>query len=419
VDEREQIAWMARRVGFGLGAGQLDALAAVGPSRTLDLLIDPVSAGVDPAPASLWADLTFDPYANRRANGAIAIATWLDALVTSQRPLEEWMAWYWHGVLVSSYAEVPDVRLMTRQIDLFRSRGLGSFPALLADVTTDAAMLVYLDGTTSVASAPNENYGREMLELFAVGIGSYTEADVQAAARALTGWRVRRAAGDVVFRPGQHDPTPQTLLGVDGVSDLASTIDAVVNDPACAPFVAGGLARAILGPDVADGVVEDLAAGFAEDGLEIRPLVRQILEAGLAGEGGSLVQGPVEWAVAAQRATGAAVEARTRLEALQAAGQLPLVPPNVGGWPGGAAWLGSSTTAARFNLSAALASATAGDQPCLQAAADGDLGALADALARPAGFGEGTAQALDDLHRTGDAAAVLTVALSSPDLVVA
>ena len=114
-------------------------------------------------------------------------------------------------------------------------------------------MLVYLDGRTSTAEAPNENYGRELLELFALGVGNYTEDDVQAAARALTGWVVARRFDSARFVPGRHDRTPQTLLGVDGVTDVDSVIEAVVAHPAHPRFVARRIVREYLGdPDRLD-----------------------------------------------------------------------------------------------------------------------------------------------------------------------
>ena len=132
------------------------------------------------------------------------------------------------------------------------AEGLGDFRTLLRAVTLDSAMLVYLDGTDSRKGDVNENYGRELLELFALGVGNYSEDDVRAGAAALTGWHVYRRDTTVSFQPRIHDDTPQHYLGRDGVHDVDSVIDAVVDHEACAPFIAGKLARAILGPAVDD-----------------------------------------------------------------------------------------------------------------------------------------------------------------------
>jgi len=421
---RESTAWLHRRVGFGLEAGRLEELAAAGVDVAIDRLVDPDGHDIPPTADDLWAgmELAAADAQERRRLGAAAIDRWLSTFTTTERPLEEWMAWFWHGHFVSSAMDVQSPVRMVDQMNLFRRLGLGDFRTLLREVTVDPAMLIYLDGAQSTAAHPNENYGREMLELFALGIGQFDEPDVQAAAAALTGWRIRPGTGQAFFAPRQHDDTRRTLLGVGGVHDLETVVDAVVGHEACAPFVAGRLAEAILGPDVDDGLVESLGRDFAASGLEIRPLVRSILEAGAIDDaGGPLVDGPLPWLMGAQRATGARLPLEVRLRGLNDAGHLPWLPPNVGGWPGGSAWLGSSTTAARFNLAAAVAQAVPEDNPAHRAASSGDLDGLAVSLLRPEGFSAPTRDALAEAGGTGRGAAVavLTTALASPDLVLA
>ena len=239
---------------------------------------------------------------------------------------------------------------MVQQLRTFRSLALAPFPDAGARGDVDAAMLVYLDGATSTGKSPNENYGRELLELFTLGLGNYTETDVQSGARALTGWTVRRQDGRSLFVRNRHDDTPQTYLGVKGVNDVDSVVDAVTDHPQCALFVAGKLARAILGLTVDPALVTQLATEFAASGLNTRVLVRSILEAGAASKGVDAVNEPVPWLVSAQRAMGAQVSAGRRLQGLRAAGQLPLHPPNVAGWPKGTTWFGASTVVARYDL---------------------------------------------------------------------
>jgi uncharacterized protein (DUF1800 family) len=424
--DRATIAWLHRRAGFGLAPGELDARAADGVAATIDRLVDPDQHGVPAAPDP-WQDVTLSAPQHRqglspadkkalrqqlRAEGVAAIGAWLDHLATTPRPLEDWMAWFWHGHLVSGLDKVEVPALLVRQLRTYRQLGLGSFPDLLKAATVDAAMLVYLDGRESTGTSPNENYGRELMELFSLGVGHYTEDDVKAAARALTGFRLRLGDAQPALVASRHDDTRHRLLGVDGVHDVDTVIAAVTGNSACAPFVAGRLARAILGP-VDDGVVQDLARTFVANDLELRPLVRAILEAGAAGEGTGLVWAPVPWLAAAQRATGATITNKDRLALLRDAGQVPMFPPNVAGWPGGAAWFGASTVVARFNLASALAAATAPDNLAAAAAASGDVAALADALGRPEGFGDATRAAL--ARRDLDARARLALALASPD----
>ncbi len=180
------------------------------------------------------------------------------------------------------------------------------------------------------------------------------------------------------------------------------------------------MCRAILGPEVDDGLIDDLARGFAASDLQVRPLVRSILEAGIEGAGSTMVIAPVPWAVAAGRAAGVGPDdlGRALLVSLRNAGQVPMTAPNVGGWPGGRAWLTSSTTLTRVDLAGRIASKAADTNPARQAAAAGDLSALADRLGRPAGFIPSTGAALNALHDGGDrGVGVLAAALSSPDLV--
>jgi uncharacterized protein (DUF1800 family) len=223
-----------------------------------------------------------------------------------------------------------------------------------------------------------------------------------------------------VFVPRFHDDTPQSYLGRSGVHDVDTVVDAIVAHDACAPFITGKLARAILGPEVDDGLIGRLAADFAASGLQIRPLVRSILEAGLDGASSTMVMAPVPWAVAAGRAAGVGPDdlGRALLVSLRNAGQVPMTAPNVGGWPGGRAWLTSSTTLTRVDLAGRIASRAADGNPARQAAAAGDLEGLADHLGRPDGFIDATRTALGSLHDRGDeGVGVLAAALASPDLV--
>ncbi len=429
-NEREAIARLYRRAAFGLAPGELDELAALGVDAVIDCLVEPDRHGVAPAPADPWAGVDM-PLADGGGGALNASSRWMDHLLAAARPFEEWMAWYWHGHLVSSMAVVVHVPTMVNQIRLFRRSGLGPFAGLLRAITVDAAMLRYLDGGDSTGSAPNENFSRELLELFALGVGAYTEGDVQAGARALTGWRIDaditnpdplQSAGRGVFVAADHDDTPQRYLGHDGVHDVDSVIAAVVEQEACADFVAARFARAVLGPGADTALLADLGRRFRASDLDLRALARATLEAVAEGRTAGLVLGPLPWLLAAQRATGATIDRIERYWTLYDAGHLPLWPPNVSGWTGGTTWLTSSTTAHRYNLAGLVAGATAEDNPARRAAAQGDLGALADALGRPEGFGPATRDALSDLatSRPDDGGiSVLAVALASPDLVQA
>ncbi len=419
IGTRSQVALIHRRAGFGLTPGERADAYSRGPAVEIDRLVEPEVNGVARA-SDPWDDAT---YAIRRPPPelkASAVADWLFNMIVNPRQGEEWMTWFWHGHLVSSLNKVRHPMLMINQIRMFTQMGLGDLRSLLISTTTDPAMLVYLDGGDSTGESPNENYARELMELFALGIGNYTEADVQAGARALTGWVSRpRDQYEARFLPRRHDPEPQTYLGHTDVNDVESVIDAVLDHPACGPFIARSMAGAILGSSVPTEVTDQLGREFASGGYEIRPLFRAILE--LAVERPDVVtpviQGPLPWLVQALRSTGAAWEGEAAVRGLHLAGQVPLGPPSVAGWPGGTAWLASYVVTARFNLAAGVAALTPPDSPAALAADALELGELADILGRPEGFTETTSGALAGIG-AGKPTEVLTIALSSPDIVI-
>jgi len=423
-DERDAVAGVLRRAGFGPTPGQLDA----GLASTLDALVDPDAHGVPVAPDPwLGVDLSaYDPTAKGFNKQLIAdtIGAWLASMATTPRPFEAWMRWFWHGHFVSSIRTVKHPALMVQQLRTFGDLGLGDLRTLLKAVTIDPAMLIYLDGVTNTSGGVNENYGREVLELFSLGVGHYTEDDVRAGAEALTGWHVKgktTTTAEAVFDARRHDDTPKNYLGKSGVHDVDTVVDAIVNHPACAPFITTKLARAVLGPTVDPARIDQWAGEFAASGLQIRPLMRSILEASDAST--ELVVAPVPWLISMIKASGAPVAAAitgTAKSGLLPAGQVPFDAPNVAGWPGGRAWLSASTTVARFNMAGVVAALAPADGPARRAAGGGDLGALADALGRPGGFGDGTRAALTDLA-AHDPSGIgrLAVAMASAELAVA
>ncbi|MGH9244482.1 MAG: DUF1800 domain-containing protein [Acidimicrobiales bacterium] len=420
VDTSTAIAWITRRAGFGLAPGELGAAVIGGIDGYIDRLVDPDAHGVPAAPEAWESQL---PAAddrdarNRRARRERAVTAWLERMVVTPRPLHDWLTWFWHGHFATGLDKVRLPRLMIDQIGMLTRLAFGPFPELVRAITVDPAMLIYLDGRASVKGRPNENYGRELLELFTVGIDNFAESDVRAAAVALTGWRLDDAFR-ARFAARRHDPSPQTLLGRPGVSDVDGVVAAITEDPRCAEFIAGKLARAILGPEVPPERQSRLAATFRHTGLDVRALVRAILWTAVhdPASRSPIVVAPVPWLVAAQRATGARIEAAVALSGLRQAGQVPLQPPNVGGWPTGPAWLGAGPVVARINLAGAVARATPPESPAFSAADRRDVDALALALGRPEGFGPATRRALADAD--GGPVATLTVALASPDLAV-
>ncbi len=416
LDDLATAATLLRRVGFGPSPTDLDRVEQIGLARFVDELFEPDSNQI-PDDGDPWEGLDVPLRLEEPAQAAVVVAAWIDRFLTASRPLDEWLAWYWHGHLVTSLAIVRSPLGLVTQIRLFREHGAGSFPELLRAVTVDPAMLRYLDGATSTGRNPNENYARELLELFALGVGNYTEADVMAAAAALTGWVPSRTGASSRFVPFRHDDSPQTLLGVDGVHDVDSVIDAVTGHPACAPFVAASMAAAVLGTDHDPAVVGEASAQFLAADLTVTPLLRAVVDAGMRDGFPPLVLGTLGWVTAAIRATGASLRTRELADVLRGGEQVPFFPPNVAGWPGADIWLSSSVTTHRRAAAQRIAGAADRTGPASVAADAGDIDSLARALGRPGGFSESTVAALDSAGVSGST--LLALALSSPDMVMA
>jgi uncharacterized protein (DUF1800 family) len=411
MDDRQAVSWLHRRAGFGLHPEALEAAIERGPDVEIERLVRPDENGV-PDQVDPWDGFALDEDNGGRQE---AVAGWLRRLLETARPFQDRRTWMLHGWLVSSMGKVRDPDVMVEQIRLFADRGGSSFPALLNALTTNRAMLVYLDGRTSTLEAPNENYGRELLELFALGVGNYTEDDVQAAARALTGWVVARRFETAWFVPGRHDNAPQTLLGTTGVDDVGSVIDAVVAHSEHPRFVARRVVQEYLGdPDILSEAVEQLAVVYDASGRSLDPVIEEALRIGLEGTSTTRVLAPIPWLAITMRATGVRLEQifRAGRERIREMGQTPFLPPSVAGWPSDEEWFTSSSIIARTNLAATIAGATGGGEPLRVALDDDDLDLVAARLGLSEPFSTATTAAIG---REPDAVVRLTLALVSPE----
>lgn len=416
LDEVATVAWLHRRAGFGRHPDQLDEDAAVGVDAALAALMTAPDDQPDP-----WEGLELDPQNGGRGE---AIRAWVTHMLDTTSPYVDRRTWMLHGWLVSGMDKTRPA-MMVDQIRLLRAHGGESFSALLRSVTTDRAMLVYLDGRASTAVAPNENFGRELLELFALGIGPapdgsqqpYTEDDVVAASRALTGWSFRNGDTEARFIPGRHDDTPQTLLGVDGVHDVDGVIAAVAAHPEHPKFVANRLVAEFVGDPTdptLDGLVDELADLYLAEQMRLDPVISAAVRVALDGRSTPIVSAPIPWMLASARALGLhrrAVLTAAR-ESIRNMGQTPLFPPSVAGWPGGTAWLTTSSLIARTNLADRLVAEADDSEPLVIAADDGDIDRIASLLGQREPFGPTTAEAI---RGASSPRAGLTLALISPE----
>jgi uncharacterized protein (DUF1800 family) len=274
-------------------------------------------------------------------------AWWLREMRDTAAPLLEVMTLFWHSHFTSSLAKVKAPALLLRQNQLLRRHALGNFSTLLHKIARDPAMLLYLDNAHSRREEPNENFARELLELFTLGEGHYSEADIKATARAFTGWSVSLDTGDFVFRPRLHDSGAKTLLGRHGTFDGDDVIDVLLAQPQTAELIVSKLWRHFISeaPDLVE--VKRLAELFRSSGYEILPLLQALFtsEAFWAEENrGRLVKSPVDFVVGSLRLFDLPVQREADLAWItRHLGQDLFDPPNVKGWPGGTAWITGTT----------------------------------------------------------------------------
>jgi uncharacterized protein (DUF1800 family) len=280
---------------------------------------------------------------------------WVREMRATPAPLAERMTLFWHNHFTSSLQKVRSPLLMYRQNALLRRHALGSFAELLRAVAKDPAMLVYLDGASNRRGQPNENFAREVMELFTLGEGNYTELDVKEAARAFTGWSLDRARGEFVFRPLLHDDGAKTVLGREGPLRGEDVIEILLAQPQTARFVLGKLWREFVSAGPASEreriELEHAARVFRETGWSIRLALRELLtsEAFWAGANrAALIKSPADLVIGTLRQF--EIDFSDPLPfvvLLRQLGQDLFAPPNVRGWPGGHAWINSQTLLAR------------------------------------------------------------------------
>ena len=280
-------------------------------------------------------------------------AWWLHRMIGAPHPLLEKTTLFWHGHFATSAAKVTDSRLMLAQHKLLRQHALGQLGPLVQAISRDPAMLIYLDSTTNRKVRPNENYARELMELFCLGEGNYSEQDIKEIARCFTGWGVR--SGRFRYKQFQHDEGSKTFFGQTGNFDGEDAVRIVLAQPAAAEFIAGKLFRFFVCDEPAPpaALIGPLAKQLRENDFTIGPVIERILSSRLFFSGASIgrkIRSPVEFCVGLLRALGGATNAYRLAEELAQMGQAVFFPPNVKGWEGGRHWINTSTLLARANL---------------------------------------------------------------------
>ncbi|MEO7429865.1 MAG: DUF1800 domain-containing protein [Acidimicrobiales bacterium] len=436
-DTRSAVAHLVRRAAFGAPPEEIDALSDLGYEGAVAQLCDLV--GPDPA-ADAIAPPTFDTAgylaardgdeaARREANRIAATERralplwWVRRMAAAQQPLHEKLTLLWHDHFATSLEKVKVAELLYWQRQTLYDLGPGRFDDLVHAVARDPAMLVWLDGRENEAGAPNENFARELLELFTLGHGTahpgharqpYTEDDVANAARALTGWTIART-GKGALVPRRHDAGVKTLLGVTGPLGLDEVVAATTSNPACAPHVVARLWSRLArpaGPD--DPVVQELSSGFAQD-LDVAELLRRLFlhpEFLAPATRTALVKTPVDLVVGIARTFRIAPDERV-VPLLAGLGQLPFLPPDVSGWPANEAWLSTASTLLRLQLASVVAERVATDD--VVGVRPEDRPATLARLLGVERWGTATTAAL---RTAADPKSALTIALVAPEHLV-
>jgi uncharacterized protein (DUF1800 family) len=279
---------------------------------------------------------------------------WLSQMMSTPAPLVEKMTLFWHGHFASSVEKVQDGYWMWRQNDLLRRHALGNFAILTKEISRDPAMMIYLDLQQSRKEHPNENWARELMELFTVGIGHYSEADIRESARAFTGYRVDMTTQQFRFAAHQHDTNPKTFMGKTGPWNGDDVIDILMKQPACAQFLARKLWRFFAEDDPSAQVVDAVAGRLREHNFEIRPTLAAIFsskEFYSAAAVRSQIKSPVQYLIQTTKLLATDPPAAPVAQnAMRQMGQILFAPPNVKGWDGGKAWVSTSTLLFRYNF---------------------------------------------------------------------
>ena len=357
------MAHLMRRAGFSARREELEKHVDHGYEATVEWLLNPQEDnGVD-------QDIVDRYYIDidDRRNADPTNAWWLYRMINTANPLEEKMSLFWHGLFATAYEKIQNGRAVATQIDLFHQHCLGDFRTILVKLSRDPAMIIWLDNDTNHKGTPNENYGRELLELFSMGVGNYSEDDVKECARAFSGWTVANFNArypwgpypmDFEYRPDDHDDGEKTFLGEQGRFNGEDIIDIIVRQPATGRFVADRLYNFFVSDDPAPtDAIETLSNAYFKFNYDIRSVMRVLLNSDFFKNAiYAKVRSPAEVVASVLRLVGDFQEPRpglleTTYES-KYMGQELLNPPTVEGWHTGREWIDSGSLVGRVNFSA-------------------------------------------------------------------
>jgi len=361
----ELMSHLFRRAGFGARREEIEAALEKGYEATVEELLHPENQ------PELDHDLIYRYWVDIKEHRQIdpSQSYWIYRMINSRKPLEEKMALFWHHLFATGFAKLNHPGSMLKQIAMFRKHGLGDLRTLLVELSRDPAMIFWLDNQTNTNDVHNENFGRELLELFALGIGNYSEDDVKNCARAFTGWTMKmpipgaqpfgRYEWEFEFRPDQHDWAEKTFLGETGNFDGADIVNIIVKQPACAQFIARRLHNYFVSDTPDQAAIDELAEVFTSSQYDIRAVMRTLFMSDAFRSQSAYfarVKSPAEHVVGIIRMTEDFTYPRWGIRELalecRYMGQDLLNPPSVEGWHTGKEWIDTGILVERVNFAA-------------------------------------------------------------------
>ena len=348
---RREATHLLWRAGFGATYAEIDRTVHEGLDATLDRLVSPP----DESPRFVKTQHLLRGIAIDAQNIGDLKAWWLYRMQHASVPLTEKITLLWHNHFATSNAKVQSVEHMLEQNDLLRRHALGNFRDLLHGISRDVAMLIWLDGNANRKRHPNENFAREVMELFSLGEGNYSEHDIAEAARAFTGWHVRRDR--FWLNTIQHDTNTKNVLGRRGNFDGDDIIEICLDQPACSQFLAWKLLRTFVLDRPEKQHIEGLAERIVHHKYQMQPVLSELLGSRLFfsdAARGSLIKSPIELVIGSYRTLGCAAHLPNTLRLLADLGQDVFEPPSVKGWEGGRQWISSTTLLKRTGFATEL-----------------------------------------------------------------
>jgi uncharacterized protein (DUF1800 family) len=348
---------LLRRARFGAGADLINETVSQTPAQAIHRLFDydPANDPLNDLINQLQGFITFKEIK--------PVQEWcFYRMLNSTHPLQEKMTMFWHNRFATSAGKVDFPQLMHTQMELFRQQGLTNFRDLLDNVGHDPAMLIWLDGQYNRKGKPNENYGREVMELFTLGIGSYTEDDVKQLARAFTGWQIN--FDKAVFNKRYFDDGEKTIFGQTDHFDSHSAVDLLLRQPHAGPFLSRHLLVEFVHPQPTDEMIQHYAKRLWATKWDLKIVLTELLSSRLFFSDWayrSRIKSPVELTVGAVMALGGKINTSFLREQTTKMGQAILMPPNVKGWDGNQAWINANTVMLRFNFGEAMATQKLGE----------------------------------------------------------